>query len=75
MKFPSEKELKKVRKKLEKAEGFAMLDPDANELDRFRFKICQELLKYSHKKDMNTVEMAKLLGLSLIHISEPTRPY
>ncbi len=63
MAFPSEKELKKMRKKLDRAQGFLMLSPDADELAKFRFKICQELLKYSQKEKLNTVQMAKLLGI------------
>ncbi len=69
MTFPSEKELKKIRKKLEKTEGFAMLDPDASELDRFRFKICQELLKYAQKKNMSAIEMANFLGITKADMS------
>lgn len=63
MGFPSEKELKKVREKLEKAEGFLMLSPDADELARFRFKICQELLKYAQKNELTATELAKTLGI------------
>ena len=41
MAFPNEKEIKKMRKKLGRAQGFLMLSPDADELAQFRFKICQ----------------------------------
>jgi len=37
MSFPDKKKLNKMRKKLEKADGFLMLDESATELDRFRF--------------------------------------
>ncbi len=56
MAFPTEKELKKVRKKLGKSPGFLMLDPEADGLAKFRFKICQELLKYAQKNNLNTVQ-------------------
>ena len=58
MAFPSEKELKRVREKLARAQGFLMLPPDADELAKFRFKICQELLKYSQQEKLNAVQMA-----------------
>ncbi len=40
-----------------------MLSPDADELAKFRFKICQELLKYSQQEKLNAVQMAKFLGI------------
>ena len=51
MSFPKEKRLSRIRKDLEKVEGFLMLDPDADELARFRFRICQDLLKYAQRKN------------------------
>lgn len=61
--FPSEKELKRVRKKLAKAPGFLMLPPDADELAKFRFQICQGLLKYAQERRLTAIEMAKLLKI------------
>jgi len=69
MAFPTEKELKKVRKKLGKSSGFLMLDPEADGLAKFRFKICQELLKYAQKNNLNTVQMAKFLGVTKADMS------
>lgn len=63
MGFPSEKELKRIRAKLKKAPGFLMLPPNADELAKFRFHICQELLKYSQKNELTAVEMAKFLDI------------
>ena len=34
-----------------------------------------ELTNYERKNDLNAAILAKLEYLSLIHISEPTRPY
>ncbi len=63
MAFPSEKELRKVRKKLAKVPGFLMLSPAADELARFRFEICQGLLKYARAQKLTAVQMAKVLGI------------
>ena len=69
MSFPNEKELKKVRAKLKKNQGFLMLSPNADELAKFRFNICQELLKYSHVHDLTAVEMAKFLEITKADMS------
>lgn len=69
MGFPNEKELQRARKKLKSAQGFLMLPPDADELARFRFNICQELLKHAQKNGLNTVSMAGLLGVTRADMS------
>tara|TARA_B100001248_G_scaffold261195_1_gene251560 strand:+ start:10902 stop:11204 length:303 start_codon:yes stop_codon:yes gene_type:complete len=69
MSFPDKSKLKKMREKLEKVDGFKMLAPDAKELDRFRFKICQELLKYAQKKQMKDIEMAEYLEITKADMS------
>lgn len=69
MSFPNEKELARARKKLKRVQGFLMLASDADGLARFRFSICQELLKYAHKNALTAVEMAKLLGITKADMS------
>ena len=69
MGFPDKKQLSKIREKLEKADGFLMVDPDADELTRFRFSICQDLLKYAHKKKLKDKEMAELLEITKADMS------
>jgi predicted XRE-type DNA-binding protein len=69
MGFPNVKELKRIRSKLKKSKGFLMLSPDADELAKFRFNICQELLKYAQKHNLTAVEMAKLLGITKADMS------
>jgi len=69
MSFPDKKKLDKMRKKLEGVDGFLVLDANASELERFRFKICQALLKYSQKNEHNSSEMAKLLGITKADMS------
>ncbi len=69
MGFPTESELKRIRKKLKNVQGFLMLSPDADELARFRFSICQDLLKYAHKHKLNAVSMAKFLEITKADMS------
>lgn len=69
MAFPNKKELSKVRKRLEKVQGFLMLDPDADELARFRFEICQGLLKYAQQNELTAGQMATMLGITKADMS------
>lgn len=69
MSFPNKKQLDSIRKKLEKSDGFLMLDPNADELAKFRFHICQGLLKYAQKKKFKDVEMAKFLKITKADMS------
>ncbi len=69
MSFSSEKELVQVRKRLEKVDGFLTLDPEANELAKFRYQICQSILKFAHKKGLSTTEMAEKLRITVADTS------
>ncbi len=46
-----------------------MLSPGADELDQFRFRICQEILKYALRKKLTASEMSKLLGITKADMS------
>ena len=69
MSFPDEKSLAKIRKKLEKHPGFQMLPADANELDKMRFGICQDLLNYAMKNGLTASEMAEELQIPKADVS------
>lgn len=69
MPFPSEEELKRIRKKLARTKGFSMLAPDADELAQFRFRICQDLLKYAHENKLTAAETARFLGITKADMS------
>lgn len=69
MTFPNRKKLTKIHKKLEQEPGFLMLSPNASELDKMRFSISQELLKYAQKKNLKAVEMASFLGITKADMS------
>ncbi len=63
MKFPSEKELSKVRKKLEKAEGSLVLSPSATPLEKFRYEICRQFVIYKREHELQVKELAKIVGV------------
>ena len=63
MGFPSKKELEKIRKEAEHWEGALIPGPNALPLDKFRFQICQALLKYKQDKGLKNVELARELSI------------
>lgn len=63
MKFPSEKELTKIRKNLKKSEGSLMLSPRASALDKFRYEICRQFVIYQREHDLKSKELAKIIGV------------
>jgi predicted XRE-type DNA-binding protein len=70
MAFPSEKELEKMRKKLDKVSGTLMLSSNPTSIEKLRWEICQEFVKYANRKDLKNIELAKILG---VHESEVSK--
>ena len=46
MAFPSEKELKSIRAKLEKAEPSRTLPKNASKADRLKYELCEKFVSY-----------------------------
>lgn len=63
MKFPSEKQLAKMRKKLDKADGSLVLPPHATPLEKFRYEICRQFVIYQRKHQLKCKELAKIVGV------------
>jgi predicted XRE-type DNA-binding protein len=63
MAFPSEKELKKMRKILEKSEGSLTLSPNATPLEKLRYEICKQFVIYLHEHNLKIKELAKIVGV------------
>lgn len=49
-KFPSEQELKWIRKQMAKTKGSRGLPPNATPVDRGKYDICEQILIYMKKK-------------------------
>ena len=49
--------------------------PDTPEVDELRYEIHDSVEYYKEQKDIQVIRDALASVLSLIHISEPTRPY
>lgn len=73
MGFPSESELKKIRKKLKKAHGTLMLGPYPTPLQKFRWDICQKFVAYKQQHDLTLEKMAEILGTDKAKISKILR--
>lgn len=68
--FPSEEELKKIRKQMARVKGSQALPPNATALDRAKYDVCEQLLIYMQKNKMSQRELAKLLKTSETRVSE-----
>jgi predicted XRE-type DNA-binding protein len=70
MTFPNERDLKKIRKKLDKVQGTLMLPLNPTSAEKLRWEICQEFIKYANRKDMKNFELAKLLEVHESDVSK-----
>ena len=63
MKFPSEKELKKIRKVLNKATGSTILPKDASATERLKYDICKKFVIYKQEHNLNNRELSKIIEI------------
>lgn len=70
MGFPTEKELKSIRKKLENAEPSYMLPKNASKADQLKYKLCEKFVIYLTEHDMSQVRLARKLKVDPSRINE-----
>lgn len=70
MGFPSEKELKAVRAKLEKAEPSRMLPKNASKADRLKYELCEKFVIYLTKHKISQAQLARKLKVDPARINE-----
>lgn len=63
MPFPSEKELRRVRRKLEKSEPSLGLPDDATELEVLKYELCQKFVAHIVLNKMTQLELAQQLDI------------
>lgn len=68
--FPSEQELKKIRKKMYKVKGSQGLSSTASSIDRAKYDICEQILIYMKKHKINQRELANTLDTTESRVSE-----
>ena len=70
MRYPSKKKLAEMDKKLKKLGGTLMVGPSSSSAEKFRWELCQNLVRYMVQNGLTQVEFAKLLGVDQSRISE-----
>lgn len=70
MKYPSKKKLKEISSKLSKIEGSLMVGPSSSPAEKFRWDLCQSLVKYMVNNKLSQVELSELLGIDQSRVSE-----
>ena len=70
MGFPSEKELKSVRAKLEKAEPSRLLPTNASKADRLKYKLCEKFVIYLSTHKISQAQLARKLKVDPSRINE-----
>ena len=70
MRYPSKKKLAEIDKKLRNREGIYMVGPSSSSADRFRWELCQNLVRHMVEKGLTQVEFAELLGVDQSRVSE-----
>ncbi len=70
MAFPDEKELKKIRKKLEKADPSLSLPKNATQVERFKYALCQKFVIYLLEHKVSQAELARSLDMDPARLNE-----
>lgn len=70
MGFPNEKELKVIRKKLEKVKPSLTLPKNASKADQVKYKLCEKFVEYLLEHKISQVQLAKKLKVDPSRINE-----
>ena len=70
LKYPSKERLKQMDEKLKKVDGTLMVGPSSTASEKFRWELCQSLVKYMVESNMSQVDFAEFLKIDQARISE-----
>lgn len=70
MGFPSDKELKVMRSRLEKADPSRALPSNASNAEKLKYKLCQKFVIYLQENQLTQVALAKKLNVDQARVSE-----
>lgn len=70
MRYPSKKKLAEMDKKLRNVEGTRMVGPSSTSAEKFRWDLCQNLVRYMEEKGLSQVDFAGLLHIDQARVSE-----
>jgi predicted XRE-type DNA-binding protein len=70
MGYPSKAKLKEMEAKLKDAEATLMVGPSSTPAEKFRWELCQSLVRYMFEKKLSQVDFSDLLGIDQARVSE-----
>lgn len=73
IKFPSDVEIAEVLRKLENKPGTRLLRPNATTLERLKFDICAEFVRYRLRTKVSQKGLAERIGVDTALISKILR--
>ena len=68
--YPSDKEIKRMRTLLSKKEGSYILPPDASAVEKAKYEICKQILIFMHRKGFTQRQLAKKMEIPETRVSE-----
>ena len=70
MGYPNKEKIKKMDAKLKKGEATLMVGPSSTPTEKFRWDLCQSLVRYMFEKKLSQVEFSELLSIDQARVSE-----
>lgn len=70
MKYPSKEKLKLMDEKLKNTLGTVILSSNATSAEKFRWELCQKIVRYMVSKKMTQIELSTKLGTDPSRVSE-----
>ena len=70
MGFPNNKELEKIRKKMERVEPVRLLPSGASKADKLKFELCKQFVTYLQDEGISQSALAKELGIEPARLNE-----
>ncbi|MBY0315024.1 MAG: helix-turn-helix domain-containing protein [Bdellovibrionales bacterium] len=70
MRYPSQKKVKQVLKKLKRTSGTLMVGPSSSPAEKFRWDLCQKLVIYMVENNLSQVALAQVLDIDQSRVSE-----
>lgn len=59
MGYPSKAKLKVIESKFKKVEGTYMVGPSSTPAEKFRWELCQSLVRYMFEHELSQIELAE----------------
>jgi predicted XRE-type DNA-binding protein len=73
MTFPSEKELEKIREKLDNADPSYLLPENATKVEKLKYQLCKKFVAYIRKNKVTQIELSKKLNIDPARLNEIVR--